>query len=196
MKKILLLGSCAFLLAACGNEGNTKTTENATEETTEQVSSSDQTSMADSAVTSESILETPLHSINEPVSLYLDNPDEIVAEVVVTKATDNIDAFPDYLKSGDYFDVNSLILIQVDYTNISYPENFSMGLHDFQVFTEDGKNLPNIGQQNGGDAVAQGRTGSSEFYVESEGSQDKIELDFIPSGSSSPLATYTVDVEH
>lgn len=196
MKKLFLIGACAFVLVSCGNEASEKNTNNSIDEASEQISSSNQSTVEESAVESESLQETPLHNINEPVSLYLDNPEEIVAEVVVTKATDNIDAFPDYLKSGEYFDADNLIMIQVEYTNISYPENFSMGLHDFQVFTEDGKNLPNIGQQNGGDEVAQGRTGSSEFYIETEETQDKIELDLIPSGASSPLATYTVDVEH
>lgn len=195
MKNFILLGASVLVLASCGKE-EVSDNETLSDESTEQVSSSEQSSSEESAEPAEQLQEVPKHSLNEPVSLYLDNPEEIVAEVVVTKVTDNINAFPDYLKSGDYFDVNNLILVQIDYTNITYPENFAMGLHDFQVFSSDGKQLPNIGQQNGGDPVAQGRTGSAEFYIEAEEAQDNIELDLIPSGSNSPLATYTVKVEH
>lgn len=143
----------------------------------------------------EQTTETSKYSMNEAVVLVTDTEDP-VAEVKVTKATDNLNAFPDYLSATDYYDVSKLILIQIEYKNIAYPENISFGLYDFQVFSEDGKLLPDISQQNGGDPVAQGRTGTAEFYIESEEPQDKIELDFLPDGNSSPVATYIVDVEH
>lgn len=189
MKRLILLSISVLFLASCGQPESNES-ETSTEEITEQ------SSMEESVASSEQPQTTPVHSLNEPVSLYLDNPEEIVAEVVVTKVTDNVENFPDYITSGDYFDSNNLILIQVDYTNIAYPENFSMGLHDFQAFGEDGTQLPNINMQDGGDPVTQGRTGTSEFYIETEEPQDKLELDFIPSGSNSTIATYSVNVEH
>lgn len=136
------------------------------------------------------------YALNEPVGLVFGDSVEVVAEVVVTKVTDNIEFFPDYIKNGDYFDATKLILVRIEYTNISYPENLSFGLHDFQVFNESGKLLPDISQQNGGDPVAQGRTGTAEFYLEVEEPLDKVEIDFVPQGSTSPIATYAIDVEH
>lgn len=200
MKKLFLLSLSAVVLAACGVEN----AENEAQETNEDTHSS---SVVSEEVSSESIQqetssssaetqEIPKHGLNEPVTMILDNPDEHVAEVNVTRVTDNIEAFPDYLKNGDYYDVNKLILIEVEYKNIAYPENISFGLHDFQVFSEDGKQLSDISQQQGGDPVAPGRTGSAQFYIESEEPQDKIELDFLPDGANYPIATYVVDVEH
>ncbi|UJF14690.1 hypothetical protein LZ578_06515 [Jeotgalibaca sp. MA1X17-3] len=198
MKKIIVVGLCTFLLASCGELENAdigsssiESSERANEE--EQLSES-----LESEVTSEEeskMAELP-YVLNEPVGLIFEGSEDVSAEVVVTNVTDNPEAFPDYIKNGDYFDVNKLILISVDYKNISYPENLSFGLHDFQVFNENGKLLPNISQQNGGDPVAQGRSGSSEFYIETEEPQNKIELDFVPSGSNNVIATYAVDVEH
>lgn len=203
MKRIILFVASLSLLVGCGDVESADTV-SSTNESSEQVSSSmDEPSeetpeSLESEVITEEVPETielP-YVLNEPVGLIFEGSEEVSAEVVVTKVTDNPEAFPDYIKNGDYFDVNKLILISIDYTNISYPENLSFGLHDFQVFSEEGKLLPNISQQNGGDPVAQGRTGSAEFYIETEGPQNKIELDFVPSGSNNTIATYAVDVEH
>lgn len=198
MKKIIVVGLCTFLLASCGEAENADT-ESSSIESSEQEKKEEQLSESlESEVTSEEEQKTAdlPYVLNEPVGLVFEGSEDVSAEVVVTNVTDNPEAFPDYIKNGDDFDVNKLILISVDYKNISYPENLSFGLYDFQVFNENGKLLPNISQQNGGDAVAQGRSGSSEFYIETEEPQNKIELDFVPSGSNSVIATYAVDVEH
>lgn len=199
-KLFTLISASALVLMACGSEESTKESSNESSspsvESSEQVASSESSVSEESSSSADVTQEVPRHGLNEAVVMFLDDPSETVAEVKVTKVTDNVDAFPDYLKSGDYFDIDKLILIQVEYTNIAYPENLAFGLNDFQAFSENGKQLPNISQQNGGDPVAQSRTATAEFYIESEEPQDKIELDFLPEGNTTPVATFEVEVEH
>lgn len=195
MKKLLLLSTLALTLAACGNDGATgETTEQNIEETTETLATPVEQETTSAEQTSSESQATETFGLDEVVQLYSNETGELFAEVAVTQVTDNASAFPDYLQATDHYDVDNLILIQVEYTNVAYPENFAVGLHDFQVYGTDGKMLPNISQQNGGDPVAQGRTGTSEFYVESENTHDTIELDLID--GSYAIATFEAAVEH
>lgn len=199
IKALSMVGLCVLLLTACGTENSNQKSSDAAQSSSEISKQEDnvgRSSTEESSVSSVQSQEIPNLGLNEPSELYFDNSTEPVAEVSLTEVTDNPDAFPDYLRSTDYYDVNNLILIKVEYTNVAFPENIAFGLHDFQVFSADGKQLPNIGQQNGGDPVAPGRTATSEFYVETEEQQNTIELDLIPEGANSPIVTYSVDVEH
>ena len=208
-KKFLTLGlalSATVLLAACGgNNDDQKIKE--LESTIESLKKEnaalkgETTSSTSGKQTESSSKDTSTNSgkfkLNE--TLELGNGNKKVAEIKITNATTNQAAFPEHMIGLDDYDTTKMIAIEIEYTNVDFPENFLPSSYDFQAYSDNGKSLERVSQQDGQDEVSKGRTGKTKifFKTETDGTQiNHIELDYTPSGSSEKIATFDLTVSH
>lgn len=208
MKKILTLGlalSATVLLSACGNNDDQKIKE--LESTIESLKKENaalkgETTSSNSKNQTESpSKDTSTNSgkfkLNE--TLELGNGNKKVAEIKITNATTNQAAFPEHMIGLDDYDTTKMIAIEIEYTNVDFPENFLPSSYDFQAYDDNGKSLERVSQQDGQDEVSKGRTAKTKIFFETttDGSNvNHIELDYTPSGSSQKIATFDLTVSH
>ena len=136
-------------------------------------------------------------SINESVSFGA-NGKELI-KLKVTKVSSSPDSFPDYMKSTTGFDTSKMIAVSIEYTNIAYGDSYLPYAQYFQAYTKDGKTLERSNSQNGQDAVADGRSGSTTIFFQSTdqtSALNEIEMDFMSKDNSGKLCTFNLPVSH
>lgn len=214
MKRLGLVGVLCFglLLGACSNQGGSSAKEKELQATVdslktensvlkEKVKGSEGSTVAEDSSatteTSESVQQiSDKFPLNETVELF-NNGNKKVAEIKIVEATTSQSVFPDHMISLDDFDTTKMVAVKIEYTNVAMDENFLPYADYFQAFSDDGKALTQVSQQNGQDAVSIGRTGTTQLFWELpvDGSQfSHMEIDFVP--STTKVATFSIDVSH
>ncbi|EGP5244447.1 hypothetical protein [Enterococcus faecium] len=212
MKKITLLGfvfAGSLILGACGSTSGTADSEAQKTIDSLKAENSDMSKTIESYQTllgteeSESTVETTdttssseqKYSMGQVLDLGKD--DKKNAEIKIVEVTTNQSAFPDHMISMDSYDTTKMIAVKIEYTNVALEENFLPYAQYFQAFSDDGKSLTQVNQQNGQEAVGIGRTGTTQLFWELpvDGNQfNHVEIDFVP--STTKVATFSLDVSH
>lgn len=192
---LITLGACTNNAENAGSADKTISSLKAENEKLKSQLNNDQTSESSTADTSsESIEDTEYTGLNEDV--HLSNGTKETAIIKVTQVTTNQSAFPEHMINLDSYDTTKMVAVTIDYTNVAMSSPFLPNASYFQAFTKEGKSLEQVMQQNGQDAVAQGRTGTTQIFFELPVSGDQfnqMEMDFVV---QSKIATFDLPVSH
>lgn len=191
MKKIIGVLFMSTILFGCTNNNN----EVSNNETIKQSNSNSSEAVA-TEVTSETVENNEPQTLKMNEDLILGNGNKEMVKIKITEATTNQSAFPSHMISLDDYNTEKMIAVKIDYTNVAMDEPFLPHSNYFQAYDKSGKALKQVNQQNGQDAVAIGRTGTTQLFWElnEDGNNfNEVEIDFI---TDKKLGTFDLNVSH
>lgn len=191
MKKIIGVLFISTILVGCTNNNN----EVSNNEPAKQ-SNSNSSEAVTTEVTSETAENNEPQTLKMNEDLILGDGDKEMVRIKITEATTNQSAFPSHMISLDDYNTKKMIAVKIDYTNVAMDEPFLPHSNYFQAYDKNGKALKQVNQQNGQDAVAIGRTGTTQLFWElnEDGNNfNEVEIDFI---TDKKLGTFDLNVSH
>ncbi|WP_267625986.1 hypothetical protein [Enterococcus faecium] len=125
-------------------------------------------------------VDNKIHQINEWAPLNYDG--RTLAEVRITKVTNNVSDFPDYIQSAEKSNIKRIVRLNIEYKNISVDKGYSPNRYDDIAFFKDNKMLSFSSSWDGGEKdVSKGRTGvmKPSYKFDTDISQfNSLEIDF------------------
>lgn len=125
-------------------------------------------------------VDNKIYQINEWAPLNYNG--RTLAEVRITKATNNVSDFPDYIQSAEKSNLKRIVRLNIEYKNISVDKGYSPNRYDDIAFFNDNKMLSFSSSWNGGEKdVSKGRTGvmKPSYKFDTDISQfNSLEIDF------------------
>lgn len=182
-----------FMLAACSKNDASEETISSLKAENEKLKSGESTQESE-VQESESSEDLYFNYLNEEVRLS--NGEKETAMIKITQASTNQSVFPEHMINLDNYDTNKMVAVTIEYTNVAIPSPFLVLASYFQAFGKDGKALVQVDQQNGQDAVTEGRTGVTQLFWElpvNGNDFNQMEIDFV---IDKKIATFILDVSH
>lgn len=152
-------------------------------------------------------VENKIYQINEWAPLVYAG--RLLAEIRITKATNNVSDFPDYIQLAEKSNIKRIVRLNIEYKNISVDKGYSPNRYDDIAFFKDNKMLSYSSSWNGGEKnVSKGRTGvmKPSYMFDTDISQfNSLEIDFDYSflvlsefglNGTNSVIHYKVNLEH